>query len=349
MTARHIFIYASIALFGSIGVLALVKKQNRQDVQAHILPIDTGPSKVVAENAPIPVDLESLQVVIVQKPLQNDESVEEEKAKEQLAEKVQKLDMLEDVDHIDLLFQKNSPIEIVQTIQYKSRAPFKRLRPAWLVDYASHYKTHLHFIARSLNGRKDYVPKMARDGDAFNILSPNVNFYFHLVVDLVRAKMWLYYVLPDKQQHTLIKTYRVGLGRVDPQRASGFLTPCGTYELGPRTAVFQPKMMGNHKGKKVELMQVFGTRWIPFEKELGPCTEPAKSYGIHGAPWYVDKETNKLVEDLSSLGRYESDGCIRLQADNMEELFSIIATHKTLIEIVPEFSQTKIAGSEKRI
>ena len=62
------------------------------------------------------------------------------------------------------------------------------------------------------------------------------------------------------------------------------LTPVGMYELGSRVAVFRPRMMGMYKGKKIELMQVFGCHWIPFEKEIEGCSEPAKGFGIHGTP-----------------------------------------------------------------
>jgi hypothetical protein len=258
-------------------------------------------------------------------------------------------DALPDVDCVELLFRKNSPVALVQTIQYKAKVPWKSGRSAWLVDYASHYKTPLHFIARSINGRADYEPKMVGDGQSFNVLSESAQ--FHLLIDLSRCKLWLYGIMPEKGERVLLKTYPVGLGRPNPQRASGSLTPLGKYRLGNRIAIFKPKMMGNHKGKRVELITVFGTRWIPFEKELENCTEPAKGYGIHGTPWRQDPQqgpqTGKLIDSMEGLGKYESDGCIRLKTQDIEEIYAIISTRDATIEIVSDFSKAKLPGKEK--
>ncbi|MBS0654779.1 MAG: L,D-transpeptidase, partial [Verrucomicrobia bacterium] len=40
-----------------------------------------------------------------------------------------------------------------------------------------------------------------------------------------------------------------------------------------------------------------------------------------------------------SLGKYESDGCIRMQTKDVEELFAIVSTRETIVEIVPAFEQ----------
>jgi lipoprotein-anchoring transpeptidase ErfK/SrfK len=244
-------------------------------------------------------------------------------------------------DRVHLLFQKDSPLPIVETIQYKSKVSWKSGRSAWLVDYAAHYKTPLHFIARSMNGRADYNAKPAAEGQIFNVLSQNVNFYFYLLIDIARCKMDLYAMLPDSQERIQLKTYRVGLGRVDSTRASGSLTPIGKYSLGSRVAIYQPKIMGNYRGKRTEMITVFGTRWIPFEKELSNCSEPAKGLGIHGTPWQDG------VDNTSSIGRYESDGCIRLRAQDIEELYAIITTRQAVVEIVNDSSKLILPGKEK--
>ena len=103
----------------------------------------------------------------------------------------------------------------------------------------------------------------------------------------------------------------MGLGRVDPSRQSGLLTPLGKYSLGDKIAIYKPKMTGFHNGQKVEMMRIFGTRWIPFAKEVADTTQPAKGFGIHGVPWKMNEKAQG-VEDKSSLGKYQSDGCIRL-------------------------------------
>lgn len=305
MTFPRLFLLTFVLLFGAIGVAKLIKKNETvappESISIAPIEIQLAPRVVSPPEVEVPV-----------------------------------AETHSDVDRVSLLFQRPSPLPIVETIPYKSKVNWKQSRSAWLVDYAAHYKTHLHFIARSLNGKPDYSPKAAREGEMINVLSTTKNFYFHLLVDLSACRMSFYYVCPDENERMLLKTYRVGLGRPDASKASGYLTPVGRYKLGGRVAVFQPKMMGSHKGQKVELIRVFGTRWIPFEKEIGECSEPAKSYGIHGTPWSV--QGTALVDNPSSIGRYESDGCIRLGSKDIEELFAIIATRDAVVEIVSNLS-----------
>lgn len=249
---------------------------------------------------------------------------------------------LPEADRIDELFSKdNSELPIVETITYKSRVAWQKGRPAWLSDYAVHYSTSRHFIARSLNGKPDYLKQNIAEGDRFNVFKKDKKIEFYLVVDLSRCKMWLYCIDKDVLQTTLLKTYQVGLGRLDPSKASGLLTPLGTYTLGNKTAVYQPKAMGYHNGKKVEMLSVFGTRWIPFDKEVASTTVPAKGFGIHGTPWNPNAK-GVLEDDRSSIGKYKSDGCIRMTTPDVEELFAIITTRPTTIALVRDFAEAKI-------
>lgn len=252
---------------------------------------------------------------------------------------------LPDADRIEELFNKNDPkLPIVETLTYKSHVPWQKGRPAWLSDYAAHYNTSRHFIARSLNGKPDYLKQELMEGDKFNVLRKDKNFEFYLVVDTSRCRMWFYYIDLDNKQKVLLKTYQVGLGRLDASKTSGLLTPLGKYSLGNRIAIFKPRVMGNHQGKKIEMITVFGTRWIPFEKELANCTSTAKGFGIHGTPWIYDQQ-GKLVDHVESIGRYESDGCIRLKTPDMEELFAVIISRPTTIEIVPNFLESSLVMS----
>ena len=101
---------------------------------------------------------------------------------------------------------------------------------------------------------------------------------------------------------------------------------------------YRPGAMGIYLGKKTEMITVFGTRWIPFEKEISGCTAAAKGFGVHGTPWQLDAN-GQLADTKQGIGLCESDGCIRLQTADMEELFAIIVTKPTVIEIVSDFSQ----------
>ncbi len=209
------------------------------------------------------------------------------------------LEELADADRIEMLFRKGpNTLPIVETITYKSRVAWQKGRPAWLSDYATYYATSRHFIARSLNGKPDYFLQNVADGDTFNVFKKDKNIQFHLLVDASKCKLWFYYVDLDAQERVLLKTYSVGLGRKDETKSSGLLTPLGKYFLGNRIAIFKPKMMGHYRGQKTEMIRIFGTRWIPFEKEVGSCSSPAKGFGIHGTPWVLD-EKGQLVDNAA--------------------------------------------------
>jgi hypothetical protein len=104
--------------------------------------------------------------------------------------------------------------------------------------------------------------------------------------------------------------------------------------------------MGLFHGQKTEMIRVFGSRWIPFEQEIEGCTESAKGYGIHGAPWIVNASTGALIENRDCIGKYESDGCIRLYGEDMEEIYAITITKPTFIHIGKHFKDIKLPGVE---
>jgi hypothetical protein len=243
---------------------------------------------------------------------------------------------------IDKLFSlDSSKLPIVETVTYTSRVPWLKGRPAWISDYASHYETSKHFIARSLNRKADYFTQKVHPGDRFNVLKKELSFY--LVVDLSRSKLW-FYAVNDNKEKTLLKTYSVGLGRKDSSKTSGYLTPIGKFTLGKNITVYSPGVTGYFRNQKIEMIRVFGTRWIPFDQETEGCTESAKGLGIHGLPWIEDSKTQNLVEDRSLIGKYESDGCIRMNSEDVEEIYAITATKPTTIELVSEFHLAKLPG-----
>lgn len=252
-----------------------------------------------------------------------------------------------EVDRVRQLFALDSSrLPIVETVSFTSRVPWLKGRPAWIADYASHYETSRHFIARSLNKKIDYFTQKVSPGDKFNVFKKDKNIQFHLLIDLSACRLFFYYVDVGANERVLLKTYRVGLGRVDAQKTSGLLTPIGKYSLGNRIAIYKPGTMGFFQDDKVEMIRVFGTRWIPFEKEVEGCSEAAKGFGLHGAPWTFDA-SGQLTEDKSKIGKYDSDGCIRLASEDMEELFAIVITKPTTIELVKNFRDAKLPGVER--
>jgi hypothetical protein len=253
------------------------------------------------------------------------------------------------VNRIEMLFSpRGTTLPIAETVTYSSRASWQKGRAAWIADYARHHATSTHFIARSLNARADYEVPPVANGDRFNVLRDG-NWSFYLLVDASRHQMYFYYLDHDKNTRTLIKTYDVGLGRADANSPSRSLTPLGKYQLGQRTAVFAPGVQGSYRGQQIEMVRVFGTRWIPFEKEVANCTAPAKGLGLHGAPWKPDTKSGKLIEDRASVGGNESDGCIRLKIEDIEELYAVISTRPTTIEIVSDITTANLPGKEVNV
>ncbi len=250
------------------------------------------------------------------------------------------------VDRMQQFFTTGpNKLPIVETITYSSQVPWLKGRPAWVGDYASYFATSRHFIARSLNGKADYFTQKVSPGSKFNVFRKDKNFQFYLLVDVSSCKMAFYYIDQDTNERVLLKTYTVGLGK-KAETPSGTLTPLGKYLLGDKIAVYKPGVMGLFQEKQVEMIRVFGTRWLPFGKELGECTANAKGYGIHGAPWTPSKQEGKWTELRQVTGQYESDGCIRLNHEDIEELFSIIITKPTVVEVVKNVKDAKLPGVE---
>lgn len=327
----------AIALFGFIAVAAWVKSNKNKQVTTYDAPssgvieldLDLEPDDIPA-TTPSPAratPTPSPQYSTPSAPTSDEE--------------------LPTADNINLLFNtRGSKLPFVETLTYKSRVDWMKGRPAWLSDYAGHYKTSRHFIARSLNGKLDYFKQDIANGDRFNVFRNDMDLSFYLVVDTSRCKLWFYSVHGENQERTLLKTYDVSLGRLDSSSPSGLLTPLGRYSLGEKIAIYKPKSIGFFNGEKTEMIRVFGTRWIPFESEFEDATEPARGFGIHGVPWTINDE-GILAEDTDSVGKYESDGCVRLSTSDMEELFSIIITKPTIIELVRDFHEAHLPGTEQ--
>lgn len=334
MSVAKYFLIGGVALFALVGLVGHLRRPAKgasptqkksemevETVQEIILPpIKELPKQVALSPAPIPV-------AVVQPPAQKS------------------LEDLPEADCIDQLFATDSSrFPIVETVSYTSRVPWIQGRPAWIADYASHYNTSRHFIARSLNRKPDYLTQKVGPGDRFNVFKKDKNLQFHLLIDLSRCRMWFYYVDLDENKRVLLKTYPVGIGRLEAKRKSGFLTPIGKYSCGEKVAIYKPGTMGFYQDQKIEMIRVFGTRWIPFDREIEGCTESARGLGLHGTPWIEDPTTHELKEDLSKIGKYESDGCVRLRAQDIEEIFAIIITKPTTIELVKDFHEAKLPG-----
>lgn len=160
--------------------------------------------------------------------------------------------------------------------------------------------------------------------------------------------MGFYYIDLDSNERVLLKTYSVALGRKDEMKKSGSLTPLGKFSLDNKVAIYKPGDKGYFQGEKVEMVQVFGSRWIPLKEALEGATDSCKGLGIHGMPWSKDSESGDFKENAESLGQYVSGGSIRLLQPDVEEIVAITITRPTVIEIVRDFHQAELPGVEKR-
>lgn len=356
MSAPKWILIGSVALFSIIGIAAVAKKSSKQPPVLSA-PIKVAETPVIA----VPVSMKPAVVHVSHDLKKVDSKEKKKKGKERLAASIPFTEVLpaafpqkahsskEDLPNIDRIFQLfstgSSKLPIVETVNYSSSAPWLKGRPAWISDYATYYNTSRHFIARSMNGKPDYFSQKVSEGSKFNVFRKDKKINFYLLVDVSRCKMAFYYVDLDTNERVLLKTYRVGLGRLDTSKPSGTATPLGRYTLGSRVAIYKPGLMGFYQDQSVEMIRVFGTRWIPLDQEIERVTSPAKGYGLQGAPWVMDS-SGKLIENRDVIGAYDSDGCIRLSLEDIEELFSIVLTKQTFIEIVKDFHEAKLPGLE---
>jgi hypothetical protein len=237
-------------------------------------------------------------------------------------------------DRIEELFNTMGPkSELVDTVRYTSRVDWKKdKKPAWLADYATHFETSKHFIARSLNATKDYLKQEIKQGDHFNVLKKQVQFY--MLVDLSRSRAWLYGLNEQTKKSILLKTYLVGLGTLDPKSESGCQTPLGLFKLQENVASYREGVFDQYQNKKTEMIQVFGTRWIPMKSGL----QDQKGLGLHGCPWKKE-ESGQFVEERYLIGQYLSDGCVRFLQEDIEEIYSICISKPTFVEVVQSFDE----------
>lgn len=327
-----IILIGSLCIFTGIGVLSVLKKKSHP-VNETVLNQD---SDSIVVQTPKEFEKKSLQTPREFCGLGNE--------KQENQKLIINADEEESVDRIFQFFSLGiNQLPIVETIAYNSRVSWLQGRPAWIADYAQHFKTSKHFIARSLNKKADYLTQKVATGDRFNVLRQDVNFNFYLLIDLSRCRMWFYYLDLDTNQRVLLKSYKVGVGRLSDFSASGTLTPLGRFRLGSKVAIYKPGDLGLFQKETVEMVRIFGTRWIPLEPEEETNSQAYYGYGLHGAPWEGDPAT---IENSDCIGIYGSDGCIRLSQEDMEELFAIVISRPTIVEIVRDKALVELPGSE---
>ncbi|MEG1979433.1 MAG: L,D-transpeptidase family protein [Victivallaceae bacterium] len=126
----------------------------------------------------------------------------------------------------------------------------------------------------------------------------------------------------------LFKVYNIGTGRQDR-------TPVGSFVI---SAKIKNPSWYSPDGKVFEFgakENILGTRWMAL-KPTGETNPLLKGYGIHGT-W-----------DEGEITRPLSNGCIRMQNKDVEELFAIVP-HKVTVIISDSFSPEIVAKLHENI
>jgi len=172
-----------------------------------------------------------------------------------------------------------------------------------LLKLAYKYHTTASFIAKA-NGRDlkwSLVPKQ-------RITVPKIDSYR---IAVSKDDLYLYLHAGAGQ---FIKRYRVGIGRMD------HLTPPGSYVIWHKLK--SPPWHDRETGRIVkpdDPEYPLGTRWMTLGRADDP--DAFSRLGIHG------------TNEPNTIGKRESDGCVRMLNEHVEELF-IIVPKGTPVEIV---------------
>lgn len=109
-------------------------------------------------------------------------------------------------------------------------------------------------------------------------------------------------------QQTYIKTYRVGLGKQDKE------TPTGNWRVKPGGKLIRPKWTDNETGRVYagsDPDYPLGSRWIAIEG-LDDSNREMSGYALHG------------TKDPETIGTRSSRGCIRLDNDDVIEVYNLM-------------------------
>ncbi|MEM9415273.1 MAG: L,D-transpeptidase [Planctomycetota bacterium] len=130
-------------------------------------------------------------------------------------------------------------------------------------------------------------------------------------------RMDLYVEDPDGLRIYLC-SYPVGLGEFDS-------TPAGLWRIRPRSKVVNPDWPNPRTGEYYDRDDPnipIGEYWMGLEG-MDDNTREAEKYGIHG------------TNDPDSIGQQESMGCVRMRDQHIEEVFYMLSSGDSYVEIVP--------------
>ena len=168
-----------------------------------------------------------------------------------------------------------------------------------LTKIASDSNTTLDLLVKS-NGLNPSNP-VIRPGKTIKIFKGN----WRVVVSKKRFKLYLY------SAENLFKVYNIGTGKREK-------TPAGTFEID----VKKKEPVWSKDGKQIPYgvkENILGTRWMSLKSASEELNSGLKGCGIHGT-WLPDE-----------LGRENSGGSIRMNNDDINELYMIVPSHTTVI------------------
>ena len=167
-----------------------------------------------------------------------------------------------------------------------------------LTKIASDSNTTLDLLMKS-NELNPSNPVL-RPGKTLKIFKGN----WKVEVSKKRFKLYLY------NAENLFKVYSIGIGKREK-------TPAGTFEID----VKKREPVWSKDGKQIPYGSkdnILGTRWMSL-KPASVANPGLKGFGIHGT-W-----------ESGDIGRENSVGCIRLNNDDINELYMIVPLHTTVI------------------
>jgi len=172
--------------------------------------------------------------------------------------------------------------------------------------------THWKLIQR-VNGLSD--PNRIRVGQKLKL----VRGPFHAVVDKSDYRLDVYRGAPNAPENWIyIRSFDVGLGKDDG-------TPVGNFVVGRNAKVENPAWVNPHDPSEryasKDPKNPIGLFWIGLEG-VGDSAGYT-SYGLHG------------TIEPSSIGTQASLGCVRLRAEDIEQLYELLEEGISVVKIVP--------------
>ena len=139
---------------------------------------------------------------------------------------------------------------------------------------------------------------------------------FHLVVDKSDFRADLY--LGSGADAVFIKSYPVGLGEYNS-------TPVGRFVVRKHSKLENPEWVNPRTRERFhgnDPLNPIGERWVGL-RGIDTNTQSLAGYGLHG------------TIEPDSIGKQASMGCVRFHAEDIKQVYNLMAEEKSIVTIVP--------------